>query len=104
MPILIGTIFDIWVLVAYLIGLKISSALLAVFQFNAGGQLDNAKKLIEIAGLKGTDAHKAAVVGDIFGDPLKDTSGPSLHILLIKLSNIFSITMIPYFIWLTMKN
>lgn len=102
-PILIGTIFDIWVLIAYLVGLKISSALLAVFQFNTGGQLDNAKKLIEIAGLKGTEAHKAAVVGDTFGDPLKDTSGPSLHIL-IKLSNIFSITMIPYFIWLTIQN
>ena len=98
-PILIGTIFNIWVLVAYLIGLKVSSALLAMFQFNAGGQLDNAKKLIEIAGKKGTSEHAAAVVGDTFGDPLKDTSGPSLHIL-IKLSNIFSITMIPYFIWL----
>ncbi len=103
MPILLGTLFDVWVLIAYLIGLKISSALLAVFQFNAGGQLDNAKKLIEIAGRKGTDEHKAAVVGDTFGDPLKDTSGPSLHIL-IKLSNIFSITMIPYFIWLTINN
>ncbi|MHA1616607.1 MAG: sodium-translocating pyrophosphatase [Candidatus Njordarchaeales archaeon] len=98
-PILIGTLFNIWVLVAYLIGLKISSALLAMFQFNTGGQLDNAKKLIEIAGKKGTEEHAAAVVGDTFGDPLKDTSGPSLHIL-IKLSNIFSITMIPYFIWL----
>jgi len=102
MPILIGTLFDIWVLVAYLIGLKISSALLAVFQFNTGGQLDNAKKLIEISGYKGTEIHAAAVVGDTFGDPLKDTSGPSLHIL-IKLSNIFSITMMPYFIWLSIQ-
>ncbi|MEX0568897.1 MAG: sodium/proton-translocating pyrophosphatase, partial [Candidatus Njordarchaeota archaeon] len=72
--------------------------LLAIFEFNAGGALDNAKKLVEISGKKGTDLHAATVIGDTFGDPLKDTAGPSLHIL-IKLSNILSITMIPLFLF-----
>jgi K(+)-stimulated pyrophosphate-energized sodium pump len=76
-----------------------SSAALASTQFNAGGALDNAKKLVEEGhfGGKGTEAHAAAVVGDTFGDPLKDTAGPSLHIL-VKLQNIMSITLLPLFI------
>ncbi len=97
MPIIMGVTFGVFILAAYLVALKIVSALLAIFQFNAGGALDNAKKLIEIKGLKGTDIHAATVIGDTFGDPLKDTAGPSLHIL-IKLSNILSITLIPLFI------
>jgi len=67
--------------------------------FNAGATLDNAKKLIEggLYGGKGTDTHASAVVGDTFGDPLKDTAGPSLHIL-VKLQNIMSITLLPLFV------
>ena len=97
MVVILGISFGVIVLAAYLIALKIVSALLAVYQFNAGGALDNAKKLVEISGKKGTDLHAATVIGDTFGDPLKDTAGPSLHIL-IKLSNILAITLIPLFI------
>jgi K(+)-stimulated pyrophosphate-energized sodium pump len=66
--------------------------LLAIFMANAGGAWDNAKKYIETGQLggKGSDAHKAAVVGDTVGDPFKDTSGPSLNIL-IKLMSIVSV-------------
>jgi len=99
MPILIGVLFDVWVLAAYLVVLNIVAALFAIFQFNAGGALDNAKKYLEVRGLKRTPVHAAAVTGDTFGDPLKDTSGPSLHIL-IKLSNILGITLIPLFLTL----
>ncbi len=95
-PIIVGIIFGVWVLAAYLITLNIVAALLALFQFNAGGILDNAKKYVELMGLKRTDTHAAAVIGDTFGDPLKDASGPSLHIL-IKLSNILGITLLPLF-------
>ena len=60
---------------------------MAIFQSNAGGAWDNAKKMIESEqGRKGSDAHKAAVVGDTVGDPFKDTSGPSLNILLKLMS------------------
>ena len=55
---------------------------MAIFQSNAGGAWDNAKKTIEEEGRKGSDAHKAAVVGDTVGDPFKDTSGPSMNILI----------------------
>ena len=96
MVVIIGIGFGLIVLAAYLIALKVVSALLAVYQFNAGGALDNAKKSVEISGKKGTDLHAATVIGDTFGDPLKDTAGPSLHIL-IKLSNILAITLIPLF-------
>jgi K(+)-stimulated pyrophosphate-energized sodium pump len=67
---------------------------LAVFMANSGGAWDNAKKYIEEGNLggKGSDAHKAAVVGDTVGDPFKDTSGPSLNIL-IKLMSMVSIVM-----------
>ena len=70
--------------------------LLAVFMANAGGAWDNAKKYIEsgVHGGKGSDAHKAAVVGDTVGDPFKDTSGPSLNIL-IKLMGVMSVVIAP---------
>jgi K(+)-stimulated pyrophosphate-energized sodium pump len=69
-----------------LAGVTASGVLMAIFQSNAGGAWDNAKKMIEAEGRKGSDAHKAAVVGDTVGDPFKDTSGPSLNILLKLIS------------------
>jgi K(+)-stimulated pyrophosphate-energized sodium pump len=82
-----------------LAGVTVSGVLLAIFQSNAGGSWDNAKKLIEsgfthkgVTYRKGSDAHKAAVVGDTVGDPLKDTSGPSLNILL-KLVSIVALVL-----------
>ncbi len=98
-PAAIGFTLGPWPLAAYLLSMTASSAVLASTQFNAGGALDNAKKLIEGGdfGGKGSEAHASAVVGDTFGDPLKDTAGPSLHIL-IKLQSIMSITLLPLFI------
>jgi K(+)-stimulated pyrophosphate-energized sodium pump len=98
-PIIIGFTFGVWPLAAYLLGVTIVGALLAVFMFNSGGAWDNAKKLIEAGhyGGKGSSAHSAAVKADTVGDPLKDTAGPSLHIL-IKLQNILSITLLPLFL------
>tara|TARA_B100000676_G_C17537554_1_gene560823 strand:- start:17 stop:622 length:606 start_codon:yes stop_codon:yes gene_type:complete len=71
-------------------GVTVSGVLMAIFQSNSGGAWDNAKKMIEEQGGKGTDAHKAAVVGDTVGDPFKDTSGPSLNIL-IKLISVVAL-------------
>jgi K(+)-stimulated pyrophosphate-energized sodium pump len=98
-PVVIGFVLGPWPLTAYLLSMTASSAALASTQFNAGGALDNAKKLVEEGhfGGKGTATHAATVVGDTFGDPLKDTAGPSLHIL-VKLQNIMSITLLPLFI------
>ena len=72
---------------------------MAVMMSNAGGAWDNAKKYIEggAHGGKGSDAHKAAVVGDTVGDPFKDTSGPSINIL-IKLMTIVSLVFAPFFL------
>jgi K(+)-stimulated pyrophosphate-energized sodium pump len=84
-----------------LAGVTVTGVLMAIFQSNAGGAWDNAKKMfeggVEVNGKiykKGSDAHKAAVVGDTVGDPLKDTSGPSLNIL-IKLMSIVSLVIAP---------
>ncbi len=81
-----------------LIGATLSGSLLAIFMSNAGGAWDNAKKLIEHGkyGGKGSDAHKAAVVGDTVGDPFKDTAGPSINIL-IKLMAVISLVFLPIF-------
>jgi K(+)-stimulated pyrophosphate-energized sodium pump len=105
-PTLVGVIFPIgvgflmgpWALAFYLIGVKIIGATLAIFMFNAGGAWDNAKKYVEEGhfGGKGSESHRAGVIGDTLGDPLKDTAGPSLHIL-IKLQNILAITLLPLF-------
>jgi len=77
-----------------LAGVTTCGVLMAIFQSNAGGAWDNAKKMIEEQGRKGTDAHKAAVVGDTVGDPFKDTSGPSLNILL-KLMSVVALVIAP---------
>jgi K(+)-stimulated pyrophosphate-energized sodium pump len=97
-PIIVGFTLGPWALASYLVGVKASSAALSKALFNTGGILDNAKKLIEEGefGGRGSHAHAAAIAGDTFGDPLKDTAGPSLHIL-VKLQNIMSITLLPVF-------
>jgi K(+)-stimulated pyrophosphate-energized sodium pump len=79
-----------------LAGALVSGVLMAIMMANAGGAWDNAKKFIEEGnyGGKGSDAHKAAVVGDTVGDPFKDTSGPSINIL-IKLMTIVSLVFGP---------
>jgi len=77
-----------------LAGVTVSGVAMAIFQSNAGGAWDNAKKMIEEDGQKGTEQHKAAVVGDTVGDPFKDTSGPSLNIL-IKLIAVVALVIAP---------
>ena len=91
-PLVVGMILGKEALAGLLVGTTASGFLLAVMMANAGGAWDNAKKWIETGqhGGKGSDAHKAAVVGDTVGDPFKDTSGPSLNIL-IKLMSIVSL-------------
>ena len=89
-PVLIGFIGGAEMLGGLLAGVTVTGVLMAIYQSNAGGAWDNAKKMIEEQGGKGTDAHKAAVVGDTVGDPFKDTSGPSLNIL-IKLISVVAL-------------
>jgi K(+)-stimulated pyrophosphate-energized sodium pump len=69
----------------------LSGFIVAMWMNNGGAAWDNAKKCVEAGGSKGTDQHKAAVVGDTVGDPLKDTAGPSIHVL-VKLLGTLSIT------------
>jgi len=98
-PVAVGLWLGVKPLGAFIVGGTVVGGLLAVFMINAGGALDNAKKLIEsgLHGGKGSPAHKAAVVGDTVGDPLKDTAGPSLHIF-VKLITIVALTFAPFFI------
>ena len=93
-PILVGILFDVAGVVGLLLGGLSSGFVLAIFMANAGGAWDNAKKYVEDGnfGGRGSVAHKATVVGDTVGDPFKDTSGPSLNIL-IKLMSMVSIVM-----------
>ncbi|WP_457619039.1 sodium-translocating pyrophosphatase [Lutibacter sp.] len=93
-PVLVGFIGGAEMLGGLLAGVTTTGVLMAIFQSNAGGAWDNAKKMIEEKGLKGTDTHKAAVVGDTVGDPFKDTSGPSLNILL-KLMSVVALVIAP---------
>jgi K(+)-stimulated pyrophosphate-energized sodium pump len=93
-PVAIGFIGGAQMLGGLLAGVTTAGVLMAIFQSNAGGAWDNAKKMIESEGRKGTDAHKAAVVGDTVGDPFKDTSGPSLNILL-KLMSVVALVIAP---------
>jgi len=93
-PVAVGFIGGAEMLGGLLAGVTTCGVLMAIFQSNAGGAWDNAKKMIESDGGKGTDAHKAAVVGDTVGDPFKDTSGPSLNILL-KLMSVVALVIAP---------
>ena len=101
-PIIIGFVFGPEVLGGTLAGVTVSGVLMAMFQSNAGGAWDNAKKSFEKGVMvngktefKGSDAHKASVTGDTVGDPFKDTSGPSMNIL-IKLMSIVSLVIAPH--------
>ena len=98
-PLLIGIVLGPDALGGLLAGSLVTGVMMAVFMSNAGGAWDNAKKYIEDGnhGGKGSDAHKAAVVGDTVGDPFKDTSGPSINIL-IKLMTIVSLVFAPLFL------
>ena len=93
-PVAVGFIGGAEMLGGLLAGVTTAGVLMAIFQSNAGGAWDNAKKTIESDGKKGSDAHKAAVVGDTVGDPFKDTSGPSLNILL-KLMSVVALVIAP---------
>jgi K(+)-stimulated pyrophosphate-energized sodium pump len=91
-----GFVFGPEFVAGILVGATISAIMLAVFCGNSGGAWDNAKKYIESLGRKGTPEHHAAVVGDTVGDPLKDTVGPSLDIL-IKIMSTVSIIFVCIF-------
>ena len=93
-PVIVGLVFGVAGVMGLLVGGLSSGFVLAVFMANAGGAWDNAKKMIEEGhyGGKGSDCHKATVVGDTVGDPFKDTSGPSLNIL-VKLMSMVAIVM-----------
>ena len=93
-PVAVGFIGGAEMLGGLLAGVTTCGVLMAIFQSNAGGAWDNAKKIIEEQGKKGTNEHKAAVVGDTVGDPFKDTSGPSLNILL-KLMSVVALVIAP---------
>jgi len=108
-PVIVGFIFGAETLGGLLAGVTVSGVLMAIFQSNSGGAWDNAKKMIEegvtVDGeflKKGSDAHKAAVVGDTVGDPFKDTSGPSLNIL-IKLMSVVSLVIAPLIAMIALK-
>ena len=103
-PVVVGFLFGPETLGGLLAGVTVSGVLMAIFQSNAGGAWDNAKKMVEegleVAGEvygKGSDLHKATVIGDTVGDPLKDTSGPALNIL-IKLMAVVSLVIAPLII------
>ena len=94
-PVLTGFCFGPEVLGGLLAGVTVSGVLMGIFQNNAGGAWDNAKKSIEANGEKGSEDHKASVTGDTVGDPFKDTSGPSMNIL-IKLMCIVALVIAPH--------
>ncbi len=99
LPVVVGKVFGVKALGGLLAGATVTGVMMALFMANAGGAWDNAKKAIEggIMGGKGSDPHKAAVVGDTVGDPFKDTSGPAMNIL-IKLMSVVSLVLAPWFI------
>jgi len=97
-PVIVG-LWDVQALGGMLAGALVAGVMMAIFMSNSGGVWDNAKKFIEDGneGGKGSEAHKAAVVGDTVGDPFKDTSGPSLNIL-VKLMTVVGLVFLPWFI------
>jgi K(+)-stimulated pyrophosphate-energized sodium pump len=99
LPVLVGKFMGVTALGGLLAGATVTGVMMALFMANAGGAWDNAKKAIEggLLGGKGSDPHKAAVVGDTVGDPFKDTSGPAMNIL-IKLMSVVSLVLAPWFI------
>ena len=98
-PVAAGLILGAEGLGGVLIGGLVSAIMLAVFMANSGGAWDNAKKFIEAGnfGGKGSQTHKAAITGDTVGDPLKDTAGPAMDIL-IKLMSVISLVLVPVFV------
>ena len=97
-PIIAGGLFGVKAVTGLLAGALVAGVQVAISSSNSGGAWDNAKKYIEKhEGGKGSDQHKAAVVGDTVGDPLKDTSGPALNILM-KLMAIISLVFAPFFV------
>jgi K(+)-stimulated pyrophosphate-energized sodium pump len=98
LPLVIGFV-DVSALGGFLAGAVVTGFLLAIYMANSGGAWDNAKKYIESGahGGKGSEAHRAAVVGDTIGDPFKDTSGPAMNIL-IKVMTIVSLVFVPAFL------
>jgi K(+)-stimulated pyrophosphate-energized sodium pump len=98
-PVVVGYVLGVAALGGMLAGATVTGVLMALFMANSGGAWDNAKKYIEggAHGGKGSEPHKAAVVGDTVGDPFKDTSGPSLNIL-IKLMSVVSLVLAPWFV------
>jgi K(+)-stimulated pyrophosphate-energized sodium pump len=102
-PLVVGVILGVEAVAGLLVGATVGGFAMAVMMANAGGAWDNAKKYIEAGqhGGKGSAAHKAAVVGDTVGDPFKDTSGPSLNIL-IKLVSMVSVVFASFILTNTM--
>ena len=98
-PVVVGKWLGVYALGGMLAGATLTGVMLALFMANAGGAWDNAKKYIEggAHGGKGSDPHKAAVVGDTVGDPFKDTAGPSMNIL-IKLMSVVSLVLAPWLV------
>ena len=99
LPVIVGKFFGVRALGGLLAGATVTGVMMALFMANAGGAWDNAKKAIEggLHGGKGSEPHKAAVVGDTVGDPFKDTSGPAMNIL-IKLMSVVSLVLAPWFL------
>jgi K(+)-stimulated pyrophosphate-energized sodium pump len=104
LPVLVGSLLGVRALGGVLAGATVTGVMMALFMANAGGAWDNAKKYIESGahGGKGSDPHKAAVVGDTVGDPFKDTSGPAMNIL-IKLMSVVSLVLAPWFVSLASR-
>ena len=98
LPVVVGAFLGVRALGGLLAGATVTGVMMALFMANAGGAWDNAKKYIEAGALggKGSDPHKAAVVGDTVGDPFKDTSGPAMNIL-IKLMSVVALVLAPWF-------
>jgi Na+/H+-translocating membrane pyrophosphatase len=98
-PLVVGFLFGVEAVAGMLAGALVSGLVMALSASNSGGAWDNAKKYIEAGNLggKGSPTHAAAVVGDTVGDPFKDTSGPSLNILM-KLMAILSLVFAPFFV------